>query len=340
MTNSMRSEAFRRDLLGFAWEQWSQMGILAEAHGIERRAADPEALLIFTLRVARSDPRLFDEVLDWLRLNAKLLSVQRLRNIASSTLDRRLVGAALDWASAHNPNVRMKFEWKGEVPGIEPLFSSDAMISRDEDPAFLSFGFSRPRLEVPSDKSNTPNLRALVNFAFKLRQFFGVGSRAEVVRFLLTTPSKGSSTNEVAWSACFAKRNVAETLSALRDIEVIQTRRRWNEDWHGIDIAVWFELLGVEASDPPAFMPWPQLLRAATVILEWLDRDSASTESDYIRASSARDLVEEIAADLAHAGIGTPPPGAFPGDAYLSVVDDLVAKIAGALNGPHSMDQR
>jgi hypothetical protein len=42
------------------------MAVLGAPSGGSRWAQDPEALLISTLEVARDDPRLFDEVLDWL----------------------------------------------------------------------------------------------------------------------------------------------------------------------------------------------------------------------------------------------------------------------------------
>jgi hypothetical protein len=38
-------------------------------------------LLLLTLTVARYDPRLFDEVLDWLDVNGAFLNVQRLQNL-------------------------------------------------------------------------------------------------------------------------------------------------------------------------------------------------------------------------------------------------------------------
>ena len=84
-------------LLELAWEQWSQLGLSAAPPACrEERATDPEALLLFTLHVGRSDPRLFDEVLDWLALNAPLVSTQRLRNLCTDDTDRALADAALD----------------------------------------------------------------------------------------------------------------------------------------------------------------------------------------------------------------------------------------------------
>src|SRR5215203_5495183 len=94
-------------LRDFAWDQWSQMGVSGAAPNVpERRAADPEALLLFTLEVGRHDPRLFDEVLDWLVLNESLISVQRLRNLCVDDLDRALVEGALGWVSRWHRRAR------------------------------------------------------------------------------------------------------------------------------------------------------------------------------------------------------------------------------------------
>ena len=82
----MRAAQLRKEIVAdsvaLAWDQWSQLGVSAASppHR-EERAADPEALLLFTLEVGRNDPRLFDEVLDWLALNEHLVSVHRLRNV-------------------------------------------------------------------------------------------------------------------------------------------------------------------------------------------------------------------------------------------------------------------
>src|SRR5215475_922020 len=72
----------RRGLLEFAWRQWAQAGLSTNVTGFDRWAIDPEALILFTIEVARGDPRLFDELLDWLVTNRRLLSMQRLRNLA------------------------------------------------------------------------------------------------------------------------------------------------------------------------------------------------------------------------------------------------------------------
>jgi hypothetical protein len=54
------------------------MGISAVPHRHSPWAQDPEALIVFTLEIARADPRLFDELMDWMLCNESLLSVRRL----------------------------------------------------------------------------------------------------------------------------------------------------------------------------------------------------------------------------------------------------------------------
>ena len=92
-------ERARQGFLEFAWRQWAQVGLSANVTGVDDWAIDPEALILFTIVVARHDPRLFDEMLDWLATNRRLLSMQRLRNLSGRfPVDVRLVGAVIAWA--------------------------------------------------------------------------------------------------------------------------------------------------------------------------------------------------------------------------------------------------
>jgi hypothetical protein len=59
------------NVLDFLWRQWSALGIVGGARTEDVWAIDPEALLIFSLEMSRYEPRLFDEVLDWMVVNGK-----------------------------------------------------------------------------------------------------------------------------------------------------------------------------------------------------------------------------------------------------------------------------
>src|ERR1700751_3149207 len=116
---------FGQGLLDFAWRQWAQAGVAANITGSDPWAIDPEALILFTMGLARRDPRLFDEMLDWLAPSHKLLSMQRRRNLPSRfAVDARLVGAVIAWTREPVPSQLLKSERGPErVPEKIPVFS-------------------------------------------------------------------------------------------------------------------------------------------------------------------------------------------------------------------------
>src|SRR5215469_7067662 len=97
-------DGLSRGLLDFAWRQWAQIGVSATAGGADQWAIDPEALILFTIGIARRDPRLFDEMLDWMAFNHQLLSTQRLRNLAGRfPVPPGLVAAVTAWTRQTAP---------------------------------------------------------------------------------------------------------------------------------------------------------------------------------------------------------------------------------------------
>jgi hypothetical protein len=308
MQTSDLRDRMQATVIDFVWSQWAQMGVSGSTLRRDRWAADPEALLVFTVHVARREPRLFDEVLDWMRLNGKLLSVQRLRNLAEADDEtRRLIGASLAWARAQNPKLRSRFPIDDEaVPNAQPkdlfLAGGEKLLASRPDPTFLRFGYRRPHAD-PSLKSQAPNPLAPINLAFRLRLAFGVGSRSEVLRYLLTTEHPEASTQQIAVAISFAKRNVNDTLMALADAGVIEARPRSNERVYWADRRRWAYVLGIGVRELPDFVDWIRLLATIRVILTWLDEDAMVERSDYMRGSEARQLIDRIRSDLLASGV-------------------------------------
>jgi len=297
--SSLRQE-FSERLLDFAWSQWAQMGMLGSTQRRDVWAADPEALLLLTLEVAREDPRLFDEVLDWLLVNERRISLQRLRNLAEDDEDRALVGSAADWLSQRRRRPSSSSgQQVDQAADVQPLFFNAIPIERP-DPAFLAHGFLKSWTE-PVGRSSPPDLLAPINFAFRVRSLLGVGARAEVVRTLLTVEAPEMSLQVIALSSGFAKRNVQEAANALRAGGFASARLVGNEQQFRIAREPWLDLLGLDRF--PVHEDWPQLFRAFRVLLRWL-RDPRNEElSDYVRASEARSILEEVARDLYFAGV-------------------------------------
>jgi len=302
MEISTLSRRLSEQLVAFAWNEWAQMGVLATPHRRSPWAQDPEALIVFTLEVARADARLFDELLDWMLANESLLSVRRLRAMCIDENDRALVAAALGWLARQRPRARLgDREPTPDTTTLRPLFRSGGPVSKaDED--FAAAGWTRPPL-TPSHKSSPPDPMAPINLAFRLRQILGVGVRAEAVRVLLTTDAPWVNAQTLARSTGYAKRNVHDALAGLSKAGVVSAFTVAGEQRYTADRPAWAALLGCSPDELPSGRDWPQLLGALRGILRWSSRPELATMSDYLRASSARDLIEGIRPDLAFAGI-------------------------------------
>ena len=330
-------DTVRRALTSFAWDQWAQLGVLALPKRTDRWAADPEALVLFTLEVARGDPRLFDEVLDWLLTNARLIGEQRLWNLCDDEEDRDLVGAALAWMARWQRRVRLPARAMRRAEGLRraegqprPLFRTVTQVPHP-DPAFLSVGLLKPDTQ-PSHKSRAPDPRLPIGLAFRMRLLFGVGSRAEVLRYLLTTPAPDVSAQVVAAAAGYAKRNVADALSALTASGVVTAFDRGNEHRYCIDRLRWGQLLGVTPETWPVHRDWPQLLRALRRLSRRLEAPGLDELSPYMLASEARGLMSEIKNDLTFAGIPVSSTASGPGEQYWGSFTANVERVLGTLN--------
>jgi hypothetical protein len=305
----MKAATFRDEVLAefraLAWDQWSQLGVSSPApKRREERAADPEALLLFTLEIGRTDPRLLDEALDWLALNESLVSVHRLRNLATSPTDRDLVNAALAWSARVRGRSRASSA-DTHHGSLEPLLRGLPTNPADPDPAFAAHGFARPMLER-SGKSQPPRLYEPIAFALRLRRLLGVGARAEVIRALLTIRAPRLSTKVITASAGFAQRNVREALSQVFEAGVVSRVEIADDRFYEIDHLDWAKLLGMSAApDLPLHEDWIPAHRSFGRIARWLQQPDLNDLSPYLLASQARTLMTEVGPDLRY--VGAPP---------------------------------
>lgn len=333
MSVSTLRDSVTTRLLGFAWDQWAQLGVFAPTNRRDQIAADPEALLLFTFEIARSDPRLFDEVLDWLLTNERLVSGQRLRNLCRDDDDRDLVEAALLWLARQQPRARAAPPRTRErhVTEPRPLFYEVAQEVREPDQSFLAVGLVKPTT-VPSKKSRPPDPDTPINFAFRMRHLFGLGSRAEIARYLVTAPVTDASALGIADAAAYAKRNVNETLTSLVASRIVTTYEHGNERRYYLDRAMWGQFLRFQPSGWPTYRDWPRLLGAARQLSRWLHDAALEDLSPYMLASNARAFMERLEPDLAPAGVLSAPPGpASQGEGYWDTFAETVERSLAAL---------
>lgn len=325
--STLRNEV-QTTLVEFVWSQWAQMGVFASSDRRDAWAQDPEALLVFTLHVARREPRLFDEVLDWLRLNGPMVSGRRLASLCPhGDADRQLVEAAVDWARANGSPVQIA-DRHLTTTSEEQLFEKARVAKPDE--VFRSHGYLKPATG-PSFKSRAPDLRAPINLAFRLRKHFGLASsRAEIVRFLLTSGAPDANALAIADAAGYAKRNVNETLAALVVAGDVERYMRGNEGRYSVDRARWADFFGTSLDELPTYRDWPRLLLALRELDRWFDDARLADLSDYMRASEARAFMERLEPTLTAGGVLVSRDGAGAG--YWPTFEQNVSRLLGRLS--------
>lgn len=307
MSVSAAREELQSRLAAFLWGQWAQIGILATAGRDDRWTADPEALLLLSFEVGREEPRLFEEVLDWLVRNERLVSIQRLRNLIRDEGDRALVEAVVGWLGQRRRRPRLEAR-AAPVEGpakAQPFFRNSPLPVRRPDPAFLAQGFLKPESE-PSGKSQAPNVLLPINLAFRLRLLLGIGARAEATRILLTIGVPRVNVQLLAAATAYTKRNVQEAVASLTAAGVLSAFEVGNEQRFSIPQDRWAQLL--ELDDLPLHEDWPQLFAAYRKILRWLADPAHEQLSDYMLSGEARTLAEEVRPDLHLAGIAINVP--------------------------------
>jgi hypothetical protein len=279
------------------------MGVLTAPSPVSPWAQDPEALIVFTLEIARREQRLFDEVLDWMLINETLFSVRRLRAMCIDRTDQRLVAATIAWLARQGPRARLKPRREDQAGplDLEPLFRGGGTFG-EADPDFAAAGLLRSVL-LPSGKSVAPDLGTPINFAFRLRAILGVGIRAEVVRVMLTSGPSPVTAQMLARAVGYSKRNVHDALSGLSAAQVLTSFTIHGEQRYAINREIWADLLQRDPNSLPVHRDWPQLLGTLRLIVRWLRGQEQVQASDYMRQSSTRQLLARISRDLAFGGI-------------------------------------
>jgi DNA-binding transcriptional ArsR family regulator len=330
MLSSGASRDIGERLLSFLWEEWAHIGLSAAVTKTELRVVDPEALIVTTLAMQSEDPRLFDELLDWLALNGRLISTQRLANLTRGDVrSRALVDASLAWAGAHNPSLH---GWKTRAVTRLPMdevLQAKIFVKRP-DPILFASGIDWPEVR-PSGKSFAPDHEGnWAAFGFRLRHFFGLGTRAEVVRFLFTSYSNEGpvTANRVAEATAFSKRNTHEALVGLEEAGAVSSDRQGNEFRYSLDLAGWADLFDLSVgTDAPEFLDWVAVRYSIVPLISWLRDNAAGESSEYMIASRAQDLLDEIGPFLGRLGIEPGPRRRVDFDSPLSRFNDTTERL-------------
>lgn len=326
-------------LLQFLWRQWSQLGVAGRVEFRDRWIIDPEALIVFTLWMGRHDARLFDEMLDWTVTNGRLVSIQRLKNVADAFGDAS-TSRTLSVVAAVVDNKDPKARWSrlanvtyDRSSDPESFFSGPdgrpLPVLGDADERFLRAGYLRVRPQLRGLSQPVP-MDSPTNLIFRLRALFGLGPRAEILAYLLTHASGQPS--QVARSTTYSRTQVHEVLAGLALADVVTEKPTGRQRSFRTDAGRWLGFLDLPQAALPSWVEWPRVFAALLDIAAFLDEAVAQPPSEYLLQSDILTLWPKLSMSLEDSGLpnlfGKMPAIEGTSDAFAHGVKGLIEILA------------
>lgn len=257
----------RDGLLDLIWRQWSALGVAGHGSETPDWAVDIEALVLVTSRHGRTDPRLFDEMLDWLWGNAQWVNVQRLRNIQKKVPlgDEQVLSAIAAWLCQRSPLSKWKPLATAAAAGVgapASLFrfpdGREMPVRGETEPVFAQHGLLRAPIER-REMSRPPNPRHAAALGWKLRCIFGVQARCEFILWLLAH-ERGHAA-EIARATYYFPRTVEDALRELTASGLVRSAPGGRSVRYWINPDPW--ILFLRSWETPRSFPrwfdWPRL---------------------------------------------------------------------------------
>jgi len=300
-------EEYQTRLLDLLWRQWSALGVAGQTQDTNDDILDPEALLLVTCTVGRSDPRLFDEMLDWLQVNGWLINVMRLKRIVRTEkfAGEPVLAAIAGWLAKGTEAPKWKLLAASAPPPAtaEPLFFSEdgqaIPALGDPEPNFARYGLQRGPLRLRG-YSQVFRPAEPATLALQLRALLGINVRCEIIIHLLTHDAAHPS--QIAREAYYFERAVQGTLADMSRSGVVQLRAASRQKHYWIKPDQWLQLLNRAGQSAPKWIVWPPLFSALEQI--WLrlrDPELHNLES-LLQASEVRQLMATVRPALERAG--------------------------------------
>ena len=266
--------SFASQAAALAWGAWVELGVSGWTESHSDWAIDPEPLIIFTASLSADDPRLVDEATDWCIRNWPSISKTRLKNLVRT-------------APQH---VRDEFGVFAATVG--------------DHSGVVWPGATTSRRYSPTQRSASPELERTSMVWLRLRATFGLGARAEILRYFLTHGEVHAGAAMIAVDANYTKRNVATECEALTQAGVLRLRVVGNR--HDYSLVRRQEVEALLGGIPKVRPRWSAMLHVARTLMELEAQASESTERTL--AVKTRKALDEIAADLDTLGVGRVPP--------------------------------
>ena len=300
---------YRDRLLEILWRQWTTLGVSGYGETWSGSVIDPEALLLFSCTILRYDARLFDAVLEWLRVNGRFVNVQRIkRMLKTESFAGEAVLSALAAAiknSVHEAKwARLASKKVDEENKPEPLFflkdDRPIPVIRQEDPIFLKHGFSRALFKergvALQFRPEPPG-----NLILRLRALLGVNARCEILAYLLLN-DRGSP-RAMARDCYYFPATVSKALAEMSQSGYLVSQTEGRHRYYKLISDQWRELL-LGNAEPQPWVVWARLFSALEQVWLFLNRADLSEKSALVQSSALRRLLKDpVISQLNRAGL-------------------------------------
>jgi len=301
---------FTEGVLNFIWRQWCRMGVAGSVGQKDQWVIDPETVLAFTTEVARHDARMFDEVMDWLVKNGRWINTQRLSTVVhqDNVGDKAVLGAIAFWMAEQDKSMK----WRGlaqrtvsaaRTPA-EPLFHTAkgrTPCPSAADARFQRYGLVRDTVRTRG-MTQSVNMKDPANIMFKSRAVFGIGIRADVMAYMVTT--EGAHPRDVARTLGYNHMRVQEVLVGLAEAGVAFVRPVGRSKQYWIDRDTWRRVLMGGQTSAPQWVNWRALTRSLTAIWREVWAIEEARADEYIFSSKMRAAMQSARNDLLGSGMG------------------------------------
>ena len=318
-------EEYRNLLVNFLWRQWSALGVAGQAGREDVWIIDPEALLLFTCTMGRHEPRLFDEMLDWLHENGRFINIMRLKRILRKEpfSGERVLAAVASCLMKGTEALKWKMlaDSLPQPPDLESLFlSADGNplpVIGEPEPHFARHGFRRGPLRLRGySQPFCPTQPA--NLALQLRALLGINVRCEIVLYLLT--HEAAHPSQMAREAYYFQRAVQGTLVDMNQSGVVGLRLQGRQKHYWLRQESWAALLN-RPQVFPQWVTWPPLFSALERI--WLKVNDPQLEAldSLLQSSELRQLMMEVRPSIERSRFDKKlaDDRQYPGEKYLPV---------------------
>ena len=273
-------DQFQESIFDFLWLQWSTLGVAGVTKSKDNRIIDPEALLLFSLSACRHEPRLFDEIIDWLFQNGQFINVQRLQQIQKK-YDFHSGPQLSAIAELLSKKSRYKLKWSGlakryyQEPAECLFFGKDGVTlpcpqDKDANLEFINHGLRRGQINLRG-YSQSVDLQGPACLLLRLRALLGINARAEILCLLASV--KEVHPSEAARRTAYYQKTIQTTLVEMTQSGVVLTRTSKKEKFYRLKPGILDTLLNPNG-ESPKWVNWPDFLKVVEII--WLKTSELS----------------------------------------------------------------